>query len=123
VVEVRYDPDKVSYAKLLEVFWHNIDPTVSDRQFCDVGSQYRTAIFFHDQAQQQAAQASKAALEQEPRFKNTIKTEINAAAEFWPAEDKHQDYYRRSPGHYKFYRFGCGRDQRLRELWGERAGH
>ena len=122
VVQVTYDPAKVSYEKLLEVFWVNIDPTVKDRQFCDAGTQYRTSIFFHTPAQRQAAEASKAALEKSKPFKAPIVTPVEMAGPFWPAEDYHQDYYVKQPVKYKFYRNGCGRDQRLRELWGSRAG-
>jgi peptide-methionine (S)-S-oxide reductase len=119
VVQVLYDPAKVSYDKLLEVFWRNIDPTVRDRQFCDVGSQYRTTIFFHDEAQRRLAEASKAALEKSKPFKAPIVTPIEPAGEFWPAEDYHQDYYKKNPLRYKFYRSGCGRDERLQQLWGK----
>ncbi|MBI2799480.1 MAG: peptide-methionine (S)-S-oxide reductase MsrA [Gammaproteobacteria bacterium] len=117
-VQVRYDPTQVSYEKLLDVYWRNIDPTTSDRQFCDSGHQYRTAIFYHDAAQRQAAEISKAALLQQPQLKGGIATEIVPATKFYPAENYHQDYYKKNPVRYKFYRFNCGRDQRLRELWG-----
>jgi peptide-methionine (S)-S-oxide reductase len=119
VVQVVYDPAKVSYEKLLEVFWRNIDPTVRDRQFCDVGSQYRTAIFYHGDEQKRLAEASKAALEKSKPFKAPIVTPVQAAGEFWPAEDYHQDYYKKNPVRYKYYRTGCGRDERLKELWGK----
>ena len=122
VVQVLYDPSKVSYEKLLDVFWVNIDPTVKDRQFCDAGSQYRTAIFVHSPEQRRAADASKAALEQSKPFKAAIVTPVVDAGEFWPAEDYHQDYYRKNPVRYSYYRTGCGRDARLKQLWGERAG-
>ncbi len=118
-VQVAYDPAKVSYEKLLEVFWHNIDPTVKDRQFCDVGSQYRTVIFYHTEEQKRLAESSRAALERTKPFKEPIVTSIVAAGEFWPAEDYHQDYYKKNPLRYKFYRASCGRDARLRELWGD----
>jgi peptide-methionine (S)-S-oxide reductase len=121
-VQVVYDPKKISYEKLLEVFWHNIDPTVKDQQFCDVGNQYRTAIFYHDEAQKKAAEASKVALQQNRPFKGEILTEITAATEFTPAEDYHQDFYKKNPTRYKFYRAGCGRDERLKALWGVTAG-
>ena len=122
-VEVVYDPSKVSYERLLEVYWRNVDPTMRDRQFCDVGRQYRTAIFVHDDAQKRAAEDSKRALEEAGALKGAeIVTEIVAAGTFWPAEDSHQDYYVKNPVKYKFYRNGCGRDQRLRELWGAKAG-
>jgi peptide-methionine (S)-S-oxide reductase len=122
-VEVIYDPKKVTYEKLLDTFWVSIDPTVKDRQFCDSGSQYRTAIFFHDETQRKAAEASKAALEKTKPFKQPIVTQIVAAGPFYPAEDYHQDYYKKNPVRYQIYRTGCGRDARLKELWGERAGH
>ena len=118
-VQIVYDPAKISYEKLVEVFWRNIDPTVKDQQFCDHGSQYRTAIFVHDEAQKKSADAAKAALMKSKPFKGDIVTEITAASTFYPAEDYHQDYYTKNPVKYKFYRFNCGRDARLRELWGE----
>ena len=121
-IQVVYDPAKVSYEKLLEVFWVNIDPTVRDRQFCDSGTQYRTGIFYHSEAQRKAAEASKAALEKTKPFKAPIVTPIEMAGTFYPAEDYHQDYYLKNPVRYKFYRNGCGRDARLRELWGDKAG-
>ena len=121
-VQVTYDPQRVSYEKLLDVFWHNIDPTVINQQFCDHGSQYRTAIFYHNDVQKQAAEASVTALAQNKPFTAPIKTELNKAATFYPAEDYHQDYYKKNPVRYKFYRYNCGRDQRLTELWGS-AGH
>jgi peptide-methionine (S)-S-oxide reductase len=123
VVQVRYDPAKVSYEKLLEVFWRNIDPTVKDRQFCDVGSQYRTAIFVHTDEQRRAAEASRAALEKSKPFKDAILTPVVAATDFWPAEEYHQDYYQKNPIRYTYYRTGCGRDARLKQLWGNAAGH
>ncbi|HOD36299.1 MAG TPA: peptide-methionine (S)-S-oxide reductase MsrA [Syntrophales bacterium] len=118
-VEITYDPTVISYSRLLDVFWHNIDPTVKDRQFCDVGAQYRTAIFYHSAEQKRLAEASKKALEQSKRFPGPIYTEITAAATFYPAEEYHQKYYQKNPVRYKLYRFNCGRDQRLRELWGQ----
>ena len=121
-VQVTYDPQRVSYATLLEVFWRNIDPTVADQQFCDHGNQYRTAIFYKNDAQKEAALASRDALARAKPFKGEIKTEIVAAGAFYPAEDYHQDYYRKNPLRYKFYRYNCGRDQRLMELWGG-SGH
>lgn len=121
VVQVIYDPKKVSYDKLLEVYWHNVDPTQRDGQFCDHGSQYRTAIFFHDDEQKRAAETSKAVLLKKKPFPGGIVTEITSATEFYPAEDYHQDYYRKNPVRYKFYRSGCGRDARLKELWGKPA--
>jgi peptide-methionine (S)-S-oxide reductase len=119
VVQVVYDPKKVSYEKLLEVFWKNIDPTVRDRQFCDSGTQYRTAIFYHDEAQRQAAEASKAALEKSKPFAEPIVTPIVMAGPFYPAEDYHQDFYTKNPVRYNLYRTGCRRDERLKQLWGK----
>ena len=118
VVQILYDPAKISYEKLLEVFWRNIDPTVKDRQFCDVGTQYRTGIFVHDDEQRRAAEASKAAIEKSKPFKDAIVTPIVAATQFWPAEEYHQDYYVKNPIRYGYYRTGCGRDARLKQLWG-----
>jgi peptide-methionine (S)-S-oxide reductase len=121
-VAVVYDPKKVTYDKLLQVFWVNVDPTVKDRQFCDGGNQYRTGIFYSDEAQRKAAEASKAAIEKTKPFKAGIVTPIEMAGAFYPAEDYHQDYYKKNPVRYKFYRNGCGRDARLKELWGDKAG-
>jgi peptide-methionine (S)-S-oxide reductase len=121
-VRVTYDPRKVSFERLLEVFWHNIDPLASARQFCDVGDQYRSAVFAHDEEQRRLAGASKAALKASGRLKGPVVTEIAAAGEFWPAEEYHQSYYRKNPIRYRFYRAGCGRDARLKELWGKDAG-
>lgn len=121
-VEVVFDPAKVSYERLLDVFWHNIDPTSKDAQFCDHGTQYRSGIFYLDSAQNAAAQSSRLALEKSKPFKGAIVTEITAATVFYPAEDYHQDYYIKNPIRYKFYRSGCGRDARLTELWGDQAG-
>ncbi len=118
-VQVVYDPQRVSYEKLLDVFWHNVDPTTADGQFCDWGDQYRSEIFYHTPEQQKLAQQSKAALEKQKPFKEPIVTRISAAGKFYPAEDYHQDYYKKNPLRYKFYRYGCGRDQRLEELWGK----
>jgi peptide-methionine (S)-S-oxide reductase len=117
-VQVVYDPAKVSYEKLLQVFWVNVDPTDAGGQFCDRGSQYRTGIFVHDATQRKLAEASKAALEKSKPFKEPVVTEIVPAGEFWAAEDYHQDYYKKNPLRYKYYRNGCGRDQRLQALWG-----
>jgi len=122
-VQVIFDPKKVTYEKLLDVFWVSVDPTVKDRQFCDSGSQYRTAIFYNDESQRKAAEASKAALEKSKPFKEPIVTQIVAAGPFYPAEDYHQDYYKKNPVRYQLYRSGCGRDARLKELWGDRASH
>lgn len=122
-VEITYDPKKVSYEKLLEVFWHNVDPTDAGGQFCDRGNQYTSEIFYHNDEQKRLAEASKAALEKSKPFKQPIVTRIVAATTFYPAEDYHQNYYMKNPIRYKFYRFGCGRDKRLKELWGKEAGH
>jgi peptide-methionine (S)-S-oxide reductase len=121
-VEVIFDPKKVSYEHLLDVYWVNIDPTVKDRQFCDTGNQYRTAIFWHDEAQRKAAEESKRRVEATKPFKGPIYTEIVKAGPFYPAEDYHQDFYLKNPVRYQFYRKGCGRDARLKELWGAKAG-
>ncbi len=120
-VRVVYDPAKVTYAKLLDVFWHNIDPLTADAQFCDTGNQYRSAIFFHDESQRKLAETTKKALT--TRFGKPVVTEIAPAATFYPAEDYHQDFYTKNPTKYKFYRWNCGRDQRLKTVWGDAAGH
>ena len=116
-VQVIYDPEKISYEKLLDIFWHNVDPLQANGQFCDHGNQYRSAIFYKDAAQKQAAEASKAKLETEDRFKGKIVTQIVAATPFYRAEEYHQDYYKKSSAQYRFYRYGCGRDARLEEIW------
>ena len=121
-VEIFYDPKKVTYEHLLDVFWHSVDPTTKDRQFCDAGTQYRTAIFYHDEAQRKAAEASAAKIEKEKPFKAPIVTQIAMAGPFYPAEEYHQDYYKKNPVRYQIYRSGCGRDARLKELWGAAAG-
>ena len=121
-LEVKYDPSKVSYAKLLEVFWHNIDPLDGRGQFCDKGSQYLSAIFPKNEEERQLAEASKAAVAQKVGGAAAIKTEILPAKPFYAAEEYHQDYYQKNPVRYKFYRWNCGRDQRLEELWGDAAG-
>lgn len=121
-VQVVYDPKRVSYEQLLKVFWRNIDPTVRDAQFCDHGSQYRTGIFYHDDQQRTLVQHSKEMLDKTKPFKESIVTEIAPASVFYPAEDYHQDFYKKNPVRYKFYRYNCGRDQRLEQLWGD-AGH
>ena len=117
-VEIVYDPEKVSYSKLLDVFWHNVDPTNAHGQFCDNGDQYRSEIFYHNEKQQQLAEASKQELEKHKSFAAPIVTRISPSGTFYPAEDYHQDYYQKNPIRYKYYRFSCGRDQRLEELWG-----
>jgi len=119
VVQVTYDPAKVSYEKLLEAFWVNHDPTTLNSQFCDHGSQYRPGIFTHSPEQKRLAEASKAKWEKEKPFKGAIVTPIAAATEFWPAEDYHQDYHLKNPVRYRFYATGCGRYSRLDELWGK----
>jgi len=118
-VQVVYDPKKVSYQKLLDVFWMNIDPTTPNAQFCDHGSQYRSGIFYHNEEQMRLALASRDQIERTKRFREPIVTEITKAATFYPAEDYHQDYYKKNPLRYKFYRANCGRDQRLEQLWGK----
>jgi peptide-methionine (S)-S-oxide reductase len=117
-VEIVSDPAQISYERLLEVFWRNIDPLDASSQFCDRGDQYRTAIFTYDAAQLQAAQASKRALEESQRLGEPSQTEIVSGSTFFPAEDYHQDFYQKHPLKYKYYRYRCGRDARLRELWG-----
>ena len=117
-VEIAYDPAKVSYQKLLDVFWRNHDPLAKDRQFCDRGDQYRPAIFYHDEEQRKLAEASKKAV-QEKLAPRIVHTEVVKASTFYKAEDYHQDYYKKNPVRYKFYRYNCGRDQRLEELWGK----
>jgi peptide-methionine (S)-S-oxide reductase len=117
-VKIVYDPAKVTFEKLLDVFWHNHDPLARNAQFCDHGEQYRAGIFFHDDEQRRLAEASKQTAQ--ARFKQTIQTEISPAGAFYPAEDYHQDFYQKNPVRYKFYRFNCGRDKRLEELWGNK---
>jgi peptide-methionine (S)-S-oxide reductase len=120
-VEIVYDPAKVSYEKLLDVYWHSIDPTTKDAQFCDHGTPYRTAIFAHDASQLKAAQASLDALNKSKPFKEPIVTQIVQAGAFYKAEDYHQDYYKKNPVRYQYYRLSCGRDARLKQLWGDKA--
>lgn len=115
-VRVHYDPAKISYPQLLDYFWHHVDPTVQDRQFCDIGNQYRTAIFYQNDAEKDAAEASKAALEKSGRFAH-VYTEIAPAHAFYAAEEYHQDYYKKNPIRYKYYRTTCGRDARIAEVW------
>ena len=117
-VEIVYDPTKISYSRLLDIFWHNIDPLDATGQFCDKGQQYRSAIFYHDDEQKRVAETSKQGLEQSGRFKQPLVTTIIPATTFYPAEDYHQHYSQKNPIRYKFYRHSCGRDQRLEELWG-----
>ncbi len=119
-VEILYDPAKISYARLLDVFWKNIDPFTPNRQFCDVGPQYRSAIFYHDPEQKRLAEASKIALQKSGRFERPIVTEIVAASAFYKAEEYHQNYYKKNPIRFNYYKFTCGRARRLEELWGSR---
>ena len=120
-IQVVFDPAKVTYRQLLDVFWRNVDPTTRDRQFCDVGHQYRTAIFFHDDEQRREADASRDAVAK--RLGQPVVTEIVPAGAFYPAEDYHQEYYRKNPVRYRFYRYTCGRDRRLAEVWGTPPAH
>ena len=117
-IEIVYDPRRVSYQQLLEVLWRNVDPTTPNRQFADVGRQYRTAIFYHDEEPRRLAAASKEQMERSGRFKDPIVTEITPASPFYPAEEYHQQYYKKSPLRYKLYRIGSGRDGYLRKVWG-----
>ena len=124
VVQIAFDPQKIAFAQLLDIFWHNIDPTQSNGQFCDHGNQYRSAIFCHDDAQKKLAEASKRQIETtQQRFKAKIVTEITLASVFYPAEEYHQDFYKKDPERYESYRRGCGRDRRLQELWGAPGRH
>ena len=117
-VQVRFDPAKVSYEQLLKTYWRSVDPTVKDRQFCDTGSQYRTAIFTHDADQKRLAEATRAGVEKQLGV--PVYTEVVAGGTFYPAEDYHQDYYKKNPIRYKFYRANCGRDARLEQVWGKK---
>jgi peptide-methionine (S)-S-oxide reductase len=118
-VRIAYDPSRVSYEDLLTAFWHSVDPTDPGGQFCDRGESYETAIFVHDEAQRQAAEASKAAAHE--TLDETIVTPIEDAGPFYPAEDYHQDYYEKNRLQYRFYRWSCGRDARIEQVWGDRA--
>ena len=118
-IEVTYDPKKVTYQQLLEVFWRNVDPTTPNAQFCDHGSQYRTAIFYHDETQKQLIDESEKTVESSKTFPEPIVTEVSPATSFYPAEEYHQDFYTKNPIRYKFYKWNCGRAQRLEQLWGE----
>jgi peptide-methionine (S)-S-oxide reductase len=122
-VQIVYDPKKISYSDLLKVFWHNIDPTTPNRQFCDAGSQYRSAIFFHDETQKRLAEESKTAIEASHKLPGPIVTQIVPASEWTAAEEYHQHFYKKNPVRYHEYRNGCGRDARLKQLWGPDAGH
>ena len=119
-VEITYDPAKVSYQQLLDVYWRSIDPTVKDAQFCDHGDQYRSAIFVRNAAEKKLAEASKQKVAAE--LKKPIYTQIADATPFYPAEEYHQDFYKKNPTKYKFYRWNCGRDQRLEQIWGPKKG-
>ncbi|GAB6141655.1 peptide-methionine (S)-S-oxide reductase MsrA [Methylosoma difficile] len=118
-LQITYDPNKISYQQLLDVYWRNIDPTNDKGQFCDKGAQYRAKIFYHDEGQKRLAEQSKAGLEKDKPFSGPVTTTIEAFKVFYPAEDYHQNYYQKNPLMYKFYRYTCGRDQRLHELWGK----
>ena len=118
-VQIVYDPSQVGYEKLLDVFWHNIDPTTPDQQFCDRGNQYRSEIFYHNDEQKELADASKATLDKNKPFSEPVVTQISKASTFYAAEDYHQDYYKKNPIRYRYYRHGCGRDKRLEQLWGK----
>ena len=120
-VQVTYDPARISYAALLDLFWHNIDPTQDDGQFCDHGRNYLSAIFPANDAERAAAQASRTAIEKSRVLKAPIVTAILPAARFWPAEEYHQDFARKNLAHYRAYRLGCGRDARLKQIWGDQA--
>jgi peptide-methionine (S)-S-oxide reductase len=120
-VEIEYDPSKVTYEQLLDHFWHNVDPLAANRQFCDVGDQYRPAIFVHNEAQRKAAEESKARVQQ--RFKQPVVVQIVDAGPFYVAEAYHQDYYKKNSWQYRYYRWGCGRDARLEELWGKKTSN
>lgn len=120
VVEVTYDADRISYAEILDFFWRHVDPTRDDGQFCDSGPQYRPAIFYKNEAQHQAARASERRAEAAKPFEDPLKVELIALDTFYPAETYHQDYYRKNPVRYRFYRYSCGRDARVEQLWGDR---
>lgn len=118
-VEVLYDPATVSYQKLLAAFWRNVDPITPNAQFCDHGSQYRSVIFFQTDEEKRAAESSRQAIEQSKRWNGPIVTQIVPATQFYQAEEYHQDFYKKNPVRYKFYKYNCGRAQRLEELWGK----
>ena len=122
-IKVVFDPQKISYKNLLTVFWHNVDPTRNDGQFCDKGHQYRPEIFYTTHAQKNTARQSKTALEKSGQIKAPILVAISVAGSFYPAEEYHQEYYKKNPIRYRFYRYQCGRDKRLKALWGDAAGH
>jgi peptide-methionine (S)-S-oxide reductase len=118
-VEVTYDPEKVSYRQLLDAFWRNVDPLTPNAQFCDHGSQYRSAVFYTTDEEKRLAEVSKAAIEQTKQFPAPIVTELVPASTFYQAEDYHQDYYKKNPFRYKYYKYNCGRAKRLEALWGK----
>lgn len=118
-VEVTYDPTRVTYQKLLDAFWHNVDPLTPNAQFCDHGSQYRSAVFYSTEDEKRQAEESKTVIEQTKKFPAPIVTQLTPAATFYPAEDYHQDYYKKNPLRYKYYKYGCGRAARLEALWGK----
>ena len=118
-VEVTYDPTKVNYQKLLDAFWHNVDPLTPNAQFCDHGTQYRAVVFYSGHEEKRLAEESKAAIEQAKKFPAPIVTQLVPASTFYQAEDHHQDYYKKNPLRYKYYKYGCGRAQRLEALWGK----
>lgn len=122
-VEVTYDPKKITYQQLLDIFWHNVDPTDNGGQFCDRGDQYRSQIFYTNDNQRKLAEASKAEVMKTKPFSAPIVTQITSLKAFYPAEEYHQDFYKKNPVRYETYRLGCGRDRRLKELWGDKAGH
>jgi peptide-methionine (S)-S-oxide reductase len=117
-VEVLYDPARLNYAKLLDEFWRNVDPLTPDAQFCDHGSQYRSVVFYLNDEEKRMAEESKQAIEQSKRFTQPVVTQVVKVSVFYPAEDYHQDFYKKNPIRYKFYKYTCGRAQRLEELWG-----
>ena len=119
-IQIKYDPEKITYSELLDVFWKNIDPVAVDRQFCDAGSQYRSGIYYLNEKQQAEAKRSLQQLNKNKPFAGEIATEVLPASTFYPAEDYHQDYYQKNPLRYKYYRFACGRDQRLEQVWGSK---
>ena len=120
-IQVTFDPTKTSYAKLLDLFWHGIDPTQGDGQFCDRGRQYRSVVFAHDDAQRRLAEQTKRAIGASGVLKKPIVTQVLPATAFWPAEEYHQDFWKKDPERYRSYRLGCGRDARLAQLWGDKA--
>lgn len=119
-VQLRYDDSKISYQQLLDYYWHHVDPLDAGGQFCDRGSQYRSEIFYYDEQQKREAEASRKALDESHKLPGPIVTRITAATTFYPAEDYHQDYYKKNSLRYKYYRWGCGRDARIEELWGNK---